>query len=134
MKSLWFRYLPLVLLAVAWEVVARLGLVSSSALPPLSEVVASWVDLIKTGELLTNGGASLYRGAMGLLLSIVVGAGLGILMAWWKPINVLLAPLVEIFYPLPKSALIPVTVIWLGFGNGSKILLIFLGRLIPVSN
>jgi len=51
MKSLWFRYLPLVLLAVAWEAVSRLGLVSSSALPPLSEVVTSWIDLIKTGEL-----------------------------------------------------------------------------------
>jgi NitT/TauT family transport system permease protein len=54
-------------------------------------------------------------------------------MAWWKPMNVLLSPLVEIFYPLPKSALIPVTVIWLGFGNGSKILLIFLGCMIPVT-
>jgi ABC-type nitrate/sulfonate/bicarbonate transport system permease component len=48
-------------------------------------------------------------------------------------VNVLLAPLVEIFYPLPKSALIPVTVIWLGFGDGSKILLIFLGCMLPVT-
>ena len=54
-------------------------------------------------------------------------------MAWWKPVNVLLGPLVEVFYPMPKSALIPVTVIWLGFGDGSKILLIFLGCLLPVA-
>ena len=39
----------------------------------------------------------------------------------------------KLFYPLPKSALIPVTVIWLGFGDGSKILLIFLGCMIPVT-
>jgi NitT/TauT family transport system permease protein len=128
-----YRYLPLVLLAVAWEAVSRLGLVSSSALPPLTEVVESWIDMLKSGELYSNGAASLYRGTMGLLLAVVVGASLGIFMAWWKPINVLLAPLVEIFYPLPKSALIPVTVIWLGFGNGSKILLIFLGCMIPVT-
>jgi ABC-type nitrate/sulfonate/bicarbonate transport system permease component len=37
------------------------------------------------------------------------------------------------FYPMPKSALIPVTVLWLGFGNGSKILLIFLGCMLPVT-
>ncbi len=37
------------------------------------------------------------------------------------------------FYPLPKSALIPVTVIWLGYGDGSKILLIFLGCMLPVT-
>jgi ABC-type nitrate/sulfonate/bicarbonate transport system permease component len=54
-------------------------------------------------------------------------------MAWWKPVNVLLSPIVEMFYPLPKSALIPVTVIWLGFGDGSKILLIFLGCMLPVT-
>ena len=54
-------------------------------------------------------------------------------MAWWRPVNVLIAPIVEIFYPLPKSALIPVTVIWFGFGDGSKILLIFLGCMLPVT-
>ena len=54
-------------------------------------------------------------------------------MAVSKPINVVIAPIVEIFYPLPKSALIPVTVIWLGLGDGSKILLIFLGCMIPVT-
>jgi NitT/TauT family transport system permease protein len=96
------RYLPLVLLAIAWEGVSRLGLVSSSALPPLSEVVASWVDLIKSGELVSNTGASLYRAGMGLFLAVTVGGALGIFMAWSKPINVLLSPLVEIFYPLPK--------------------------------
>jgi ABC-type nitrate/sulfonate/bicarbonate transport system permease component len=127
------RYLPLVLLALAWEIVARLELVSSSALPPLSSVVAAWIDLIRSGELVANGASSLYRAAAGLGLSIVVGTSLGILMAWWRPVNALLSPIVEVFYPMPKSALIPVTVLWLGFGDGSKILLIFLGCMLPVT-
>ena len=127
------RYLPLLLLAVAWELIARLELVSSSALPPLSSVIAAWIELIRSGELLTNGASSLYRGAAGLGLSIVVGTILGILMAWWRPVNALLSPIVEVFYPMPKSALIPVTVLWLGFGDGSKILLIFLGCMLPIT-
>src|SRR5690348_11175041 len=127
------RYLPLLILAAAWEATSRLGLVSSLALPPLSDVIAAWVDLIKSGELVTNGATSLWRAAAGLGLAIVIGAMLGIAMAWWRPVNVLLGPLVEMFYPLPKSALIPVTVIWLGFGDGSKILLIFLGCMLPVT-
>jgi NitT/TauT family transport system permease protein len=127
------RYSPLLLLAIGWELAARLELVSTTALPPLSDVVVSWVDMIKDGELLSNGISSLYRAFAGLALAIVVGGALGIVMAWWKPVNVLLSPLVEIFYPLPKSALIPVTVIWLGFGDGSKILLIFLGCMLPVT-
>jgi ABC-type nitrate/sulfonate/bicarbonate transport system permease component len=112
---------------------ARTGLVSTLALPPLSTVAAAWIELLKDGELITNGAASLWRAGAGLFLSIVIGATLGIVMAWWRPVNVLLSPLVEMFYPMPKSALIPVTVIWLGFGNGSKILLIFLGCMIPVT-
>jgi ABC-type nitrate/sulfonate/bicarbonate transport system permease component len=127
------RYLPLMILALAWEAASRLGLVSSLVLPPLSDVVAAWIDLIRSGELLTNGATSLWRAAAGLGLSIVIGAVLGILMAWSRPVNILLGPLVEMFYPLPKSALIPVTVIWLGFGDGSKILLIFLGCMLPVT-
>ena len=127
------RYAPLLLIALAWEAVSRLELVSTTALPPLSEVIAAWIDMIKSGELVSNGVASLYRAAAGLAFSIVIGATLGIVMAWWKSVNLLVAPLVEIFYPLPKSALIPVTVIWLGFGDGSKILLIFLGCMLPVT-
>jgi ABC-type nitrate/sulfonate/bicarbonate transport system permease component len=128
-----FRYLPLLLLALAWEVTARLNLVDSLALPPLSNVAAAWVDLVRDGELVDNGMASLYRGSAGLLLAILVGGGLGMAMARWRLLDLFINPLVELFYPLPKSALIPVTVLWLGFGDGSKILLIFLGCMIPVT-
>jgi NitT/TauT family transport system permease protein len=127
------RYLPLLILALAWEAAARLGLVSSAVLPPLSSVLTAWIDLIRSGELLTNGAASLYLLGTGLALSIAVGAGLGIVMAWSRPVNVVVSPVVELFYPMPKSALIPVTVLWLGFGDASKILLIFLGCMLPVT-
>jgi NitT/TauT family transport system permease protein len=130
MKAL-LRYSPLLLLALAWELGARTGVVST--LPSLSDVVAAWLGLVKSGELITNGAASLWRAGAGLALAVAIGAVLGILMAWWKPVNVLFSPLVEMFYPMPKSALIPVTVLWLGFGNGSKILLIFLGCMLPVT-
>ena len=127
------RYLPLLLLAVAWELAARLNIISSLALPPLSSVTTAWVDLIKDGELIDNGGASLYRAFAGLFLAVIVGGGLGMAMARVRLLDVFINPLVELFYPLPKSALIPVTVLWLGFGDGSKILLIFLGCMIPVT-
>ena len=39
----------------------------------------------------------------------------------------------QIFYPMPKSALIPVMVLWLGFGDASKIVLIFIGCMLPVT-
>lgn len=127
-----FRYLPLLILALAWEAVARLGLVSSSSLPPLSDVAKAWLDLAMSGDLLSNGAASLWRLAAGLGLAIAIGSVLGVLMARSRLIDLTMGPLMEFFYPLPKSALIPVTALWLGFGDGSKILLVCLGCLLPV--
>jgi NitT/TauT family transport system permease protein len=133
MKAALIRYLPLLILALAWELVARLGLVSALALPPLSKVMAAWLDLVRDGELIQNGLSSLYRAGMGLALAVAIGAALGIAMASWRTLDALAGQLVELLYPIPKSALIPVTVLWLGFGDGSKILLIFLGCMLPVT-
>ena len=127
------KYLPLLLLAIAWEAIVQLGLISRDLLPSLSDVAKAGWNLLREGDLWQNGAASLYRGGIGLLLAIVVGAVLGIAMAWWREVDASVGPLVEALYPMPKSALIPVTVLWLGFGDGSKILLIFLGCMLPVT-
>ena len=127
------RYLPLLLLALLWEAATRSGLAAGLDLPPLSDILVAGFKLFASGEMVWNGLNSLYRAATGLLLAVVVGSIAGIFMAWSRPVNVLLGPLIEIFYPLPKSALIPVTAFWLGLGDGSKILLIFLGCMLPVT-
>ena len=44
----------------------------------------------------------------------------------------LVHPLIRLSFPLPKSALIPILVIWFGFGAGAKIASVFLGCLLPV--
>jgi len=127
------RWAPLVIIAAAWEAAARAHLVSSLALPPLSAVAQAFLELARSGELLSHGLASLYRAGAGLALAIAAGTALGIAMAMVRRLNAVLGPLVEVFYPMPKSALIPVTVLWLGFGDASKILLIFLGCMLPVT-
>lgn len=127
------HYLPLVVLALLWEAASRLEVVSTRALPPLTEVLHAWWVLVRGGELWNDAAVSLWRAGAGLALAIVVGAALGIAMAWWRTLRALVNPLVEALYPLPKSALIPVTALWLGFGDASKILLIFLACMLPVT-
>src|SRR3974377_907636 len=84
-----FRSTPLLLIALTWGMVARprelcapLELFSTTALPPLSEVIVAWIDMIKSGELINNGIASLYRGAAGPARSIAIGATPGTVSAW----------------------------------------------------
>ncbi|MDH7795186.1 MULTISPECIES: ABC transporter permease [unclassified Beijerinckia] len=126
------RYAPLLILVLLWELVARSGLLVADVLPPVSSVARAWLDLVREGDLLANLGPSLYRVVIGLLLAISIGTVLGLALAASRWVDAIIGPWVEILYPLPKTALIPVTAIWLGFGDGSKILLIFLGAMLPV--
>ena len=126
-----WRYTPILLLALAWEAITQFGLISEYALPTFTSVLVSFGDLFFE-ELLPHTAQSVARGFTALVVSIVVGMTAGVLMAWYKPVRVVVNPFIQMFYPLPKSALIPLTIMWLGLGDVSKISLIFIGCLLPV--
>jgi NitT/TauT family transport system permease protein len=131
-RSLFARYSPLLLVAAIWEAAPRLGLVNPAILPPLSTVLGAVVGLARDGDLAYHGWSSLLNLVAGLGLGIVVGVVLGVLMAWYRPIEALVNPLVRVLYPLPRSALIPVMILWFGLGAASKIAAVFMGCLLPV--
>ncbi len=126
------RWSPIAIIAVAWELSSRVGLVSPDALPPLSSVLVALWGLAASGDLWANAIPSLSRLVAGLGLAVIVGIVTGLLMAWYVPVRIVMGPLVRCLYPMPKSALIPVLLLWLGLGDSSKIALIFLGSLLPV--
>jgi len=126
------RYAPLLILALLWEAAPRFHLISPLVLPTLGSVLYALFKLAWSGELFVHGASSLYRTAVGLGSAIVVGSLAGFFMAWSNIVQSVVQPIVRLFYPMPKSALIPVLALWLGFGDASKITLIFLGCLLPV--
>ena len=130
-QSFFSRSAPLLFLAVLWEFVSRAGLVSASALPALSDVLAVFVSE-HARDLAWQTWLSLARGAIALAFAIPFGIAAGILIAWYLPVRIILNPLLQCLYPMPKVALIPLTIIWLGIGNLSKISLIFVGALVPI--
>jgi NitT/TauT family transport system permease protein len=131
-RSVFARYSPLLLVAAIWEAAPRFGLVNPEILPPLSTVLGAVVGLARDGDLAYHGWSSLLNLVAGLGLGIVVGVVLGVLMAWYRPIEALVNPLVRVLYPLPRSALIPVMILWFGLGAASKIAAVFMGCLLPV--
>ena len=130
--KLFIRYLPIVLLFALWELVARVGLVSQDVLPAFSTVMVRLWQLTADGELFVHVGDSLFRVVSGLSLSIVVGSILGFGLASSALAQKLVQPSLTFLYPLPKSALIPVILIWFGFGHSAQIAVIFLGCLLPI--
>lgn len=125
------HYAPILILIAAWEVLGLSGLVSRQMLPPVAEILSELRKMLVEGDLLYNTARSIGRAASGLVAAVVIGTLAGLLMATFRPVRLLINPVVQVFYPMPKSALIPVVMIWFGLGDASKILLIFLGCLLP---
>lgn len=132
MTKLAVRYAPIVLLIGLWELASRTGVVSKDVLPAFSTVMVRLWELSAGGEMFVHAGASLLRIGCGLGLGIAIGSLLGFLLAASTTTQRLVQPSLTFLYPLPKSALIPVIIIWLGFGNSAQIAVIFLGSLLPI--
>lgn len=126
------RYLPVLIVAAAYVLLTRSGFVSPAILPRAGQVGAALWGMLQDGELLSQGGRSLARGGIGLGAAILVGTVAGLLMQAFRPFRLVANPIVQSFYPPPKSALIPVLMLWLGLGDTSKIAIIFLGCLLPI--
>ncbi len=114
----------------AWEIVGRL--VNPLLFAPPTAVARAAVDVIGSGELWRYLKVSLKVFAIGMSLGTVVGILLGVAMARLRILDLSLEPFVIAVYSTPMVALIPLLVIWLGFGDGAKAAVIFLFALFPI--
>jgi ABC-type nitrate/sulfonate/bicarbonate transport system permease component len=123
---------PILLVLAGWEGLTRSGAVSTQILPTFSSVVAAGLDLVGSGILAPHLVVSLYRAFGGLALSVLIGIGLGLGMATNRHVQNFFDPLVTLVYPLPKTALVPLTMVWLGVTDRAAILVVLLACLLPV--
>ncbi len=124
------RILVLVVFLGIWELGARLNWFDVFILSSPSRVAAAIGRLWGEGSLFLHMGVTLYETVMGFLL----GTGLGILLAvllWWLPfVNEVMDPYLVVLNALPKIALGPVLIVWIGAGIGSIIVMAVLISLV----
>src|ERR1700682_4932625 len=108
---------PLILLAVLWEAVARLGYIRPVFLPPLSAVIERIWPLALAGDLFQPLMVSLYRAAAGFALAMLLGVAVGLLLARVRVVRWLLDPLIAFSFPSPKVAFLPVFILWFGIDH-----------------
>lgn len=124
--------LPLLTLAVIWEILSRSGLVSSRLMPSILLIWENFHGAVLSGDMAFHAGASLTRALSGFFLAVVIGLIVGVLMARVRWFDALFEPIFSFGYPVPKIAFYPLFVFILGFGSPSKIALIFLECLFPI--
>ena len=125
-------YLPIFVGLILWELTARADLLNPSICPSLGDTLVAFVRLAENGHLIENAWISLYRQSSGFFLAAFFGILSGMLMAESRWVRNVLEPLLRATFPLPKSALIPLFILWLGIGDSAKVAAVFLGCLLPV--
>ena len=123
---------PIGVLLAGLEAATRSGVVRTQVLPTFSSVCVAAADLIASGELARHLTVSLGRALGGLALSVVVGVLLGFGMAANRHVKNFFDPLLSLLYPLPKTALVPLTMVWFGLTHQAAVLVIFLACLLPM--
>ena len=127
----WVAPVVFALLIALLEYGTRAGLISPLTIPRPSAVLATFVELWRTGMLWTHLLPSLQRLAVGAAMGASAGIAVGVAIGLFSYVRAALVPLVAALFPIPKIALLPLFVIWFGVDEGSKYALIAFGTFTP---
>jgi NitT/TauT family transport system permease protein len=129
--------LLLVLLLAFWELGVRFFEVPKFLLPPVSDVAVAMYRGLSVGPFAKEGlwfhsFFTISEILVGFVVGSAIGLALGVLISEIEFVEVLLRPYVAALQSLPKVAVAPIIVMWLGFGMGSKVAIVCLLTFFPV--
>jgi ABC-type nitrate/sulfonate/bicarbonate transport system permease component len=122
----------IVLVLAGLEFLVQRGFINRALFPPPSVVGATLWGLLSSGVVLGPLGTTMGLFIAGYVLAVILGVGLGLLMGTSKTINYMLDPLIESIRPMPKAALLPVLMLFLGLGSTMKITAVVLASFFPI--
>lgn len=122
---------PAALLA-AWQLATLTGIYSIGQLPPPASVLAAGVELIERGEMALHVAISTQRVIIGFLCGASLGLVAGAAVGLSRFADALLAPFIGALRAVPSLAWVPLLLLWLKFGEDSKITLVAIGAFFPV--
>ena len=108
-------------LLIAWEIAARMGVVDPFIVSSPSRVVATLGNLYRSGDLWLHLGTSCWETVAGFLLGTLLGTLVAVCLWWSDTLSRLLDPYLVVLNALPKTALGPIFIVWIGAGTASII-------------
>jgi len=129
--------LLLLVLLAAWEGGTRIFNVPKFLIPPFSDVVMALWRGLATGFMAKDGlwfhtAITLTEILLGFFIGSAIGLALGVAISQMERVEAVLQPYVAAFQSLPKVAVAPIIVMWLGFGISSKVAIVCMLTFFPV--
>ena len=129
----WVSIVSILCLLAIWELICQSGVVSSLFLPAPTAIISALMQMIADGEIGVSLAASLYRILAGFFIGSLIGLAVGLVTGTSALMDKIGTPIVNAIYPIPKIALLPLFILWLGIGELSKVTIIALGVFFPVA-
>jgi sulfonate transport system permease protein len=128
--NLAIRLVSVAVFLVLWEITGR-GIDPVLFTTPSAVAVAA-VEMIRSGELWTYLYPSLVVLLYGFTLAVVFGIGIGLLLARYWVLDVALSVYITFLYSIPSVALVPLIVLWAGYEQTAKVIILFLFAFFPM--
>ena len=124
------------LVLILWFAVTKIELIPAVILPAPKEVVLTGIDIIKHGynniSFWSHLGVSFYRLISATFFAILLGIPLGLLSGYSQKVHAVIDSFVQFYRPIPPLAYYTLLVMWMGIGQASKIMLLFLAAFAPI--
>jgi len=117
---------------VLWQLAGSTGLISAQFLPTPLSIARAFTGLLVTGELTHHLGVSMGRAGIGFLIGGVLGLLFGVLTGLFRSVEYVLDPSVQVLRLVPHLAIAPLIILWFGFGEMSKVVIILIGSFFPL--
>jgi NitT/TauT family transport system permease protein len=130
-----------VLVLVVWQIFSSIGFVRRNVLPPPSDVIAVWYDLITgatdsaarySGTWFDHAWASIWRVYAGFAWGVSLGIFFGLMIGLSRIMERVFDPTIQVMRNIPVTAWVPLSLVFFGIGNAPAIFLIGLGAFFPV--
>jgi len=106
-----------------WQLTTSTGLSDGFLVSSPSRMWSTFLSLCRGGELLRHIGISCLETVVGFLAGTLLGTAVAICMWWWDGVARVLNPYLVVLNALPKTALGPIFIVWMGAGMGSIIVM-----------
>ena len=111
---------------VVWELLAKYDVIDGFIFSSPSKMWASFLSLSRNGVLWKHVSATLFETVVGFLSATVIGLAVAILLWCVEPLRRILEPYIVVLNALPKIALGPIIIIWVGAGRGAIVVMAIL--------
>ena len=108
------RIMILLIFFSAWEICSRLGIIDPFIFSQPTKMITAFFELLYDGTLIKHIGITLAETIIGFTAGTIIGTGSAILLWWNTDIAKIADPYLVVLNSLPKTALAPIIIVWIG--------------------